>query len=132
MASDLPENYTGHPAFEFIKTVPSDWENTFALHAAVGDYVTIARKQRGGDDWYIGSITDEDGRTLEAPLSFLDDGVEYEATIYADGKGADWKSRPYMIDIRKEKVDSSTILKLELAPGGGQAVRLSPVTDRKE
>jgi alpha-glucosidase len=132
MAADLPENYEGHPAFEFIETVPSDWEETVALHASIGDFVTVARKQRGGDDWFIGSITDEDGRTLEAPLSFLDDGIEYEATIYADAPGADWKNRPYMIDIRKERVDSSSILRLELAPGGGQAVRLSPVTPSPE
>ncbi len=132
MAADLPENYEGSPAFEFIKTVPTDWENTIALHAEIGDYVTIARKQRGGEDWFIGSITDEDGRTLEAPLSFLDEGVEYEATVYADGSGADWKDHPYMIDIRKERVDSSTILRLELAPGGGQAVRISPVTPSSE
>ncbi len=132
MAADLPENYEGHPAFEFIKEVPSDWEETLALHAAIGDYVTIARKERGGEDWFIGSITDEESRTLEASLSFLDEGREYEAYIYADARGADWKSRPYMIDIRKEKVDSSSILKLELAPGGGQAVRITPATSSAE
>ncbi len=132
MAADLPKNYEGHPAFEFIKEVPSDWEETLALHAAIGDYVTIARKERGGEDWFIGSITDEDGRTLEASLSFLDEGREYEAYIYADAPGADWKSRPYMIDIRKEKVDYSSILKLELAPGGGQAVRITPATSSPE
>jgi alpha-glucosidase len=132
MAADLPENYEGNPAFEFIKTVPTDWEHTIALHAEIGDYVTIARKERGGEDWFIGSITDEEGRTLEAPLSFLDEGVEYEATVYADGSGADWKDRPYIIDIRRERVDSSSILRLELAPGGGQAVRISPVTPSSE
>jgi alpha-glucosidase len=132
MAADLPENYEGNPAFEFIKTVPSDWETTLAIHAKIGDFVTIARKERGGEDWFIGSITDEDGRTLEAQLSFLDAGREYEAYIFADGRDADWKERPYLIDIRKERVDSSSILKLELAPGGGQAVRLSPVNPSAE
>ncbi len=132
MAADLPENYEGHPAFTFIKSVPSDWETTLVLHAAIGDYVTIARKERGGNDWFIGSITDEDGRTLEASLSFLDEGRRYEATVYADGRGADWKDRPYVTDIRKEIVNSSTVLKLELAPGGGQAVRISPVTTSPE
>ncbi len=132
MAADLPENYEGQPALEFIKAVPSNWETTLAIHAKIGDFVTIARKERGGEDWFIGSITDEVGRTLEAKLSFLDTGREYEAYIYADARDADWKDRPYMIDIRKERVDSSSILKLELAPGGGQAVRLSPVTPSAE
>ena len=84
------------------------------------------------DEETIGSITDEEGRTLEAELSFLDEGREYEAFIYADARGANWKDRPYMIDIRKERVDSSTILKLELAPGGGQAIRISPVKGSSE
>ena len=73
MAADLPENYLAHPdAFQFIRDVPADWEDTRVLDARIGDYVTIVRKERGGDDWYLGSITDEVGRTLEAPLSFLD------------------------------------------------------------
>jgi len=132
MAADLPINYEGHPAFEFIKSVPSDWEKTLALHASIGDHVTIARKERGGEDWFIGSITDEDGRTLEVPLSFLEGELQYEATIYADARGADWKNRPYLIDIRKERVDSSSVLELRLSPGGGQAIRLSPVTTSPE
>ena len=132
MAADLPENYDGQPAFEFIKSVPSDWETTVVLHAAIGDYVTIVRKERGGADWFLGSITDEDGRTLEASLSFLAEGREYEATIYVDGSGADWKDNPLLIDIRKEMVNSSRVLKLDLAPGGGQAIRFSPVTASSE
>jgi alpha-glucosidase len=127
MAADLPENYEGHPAFAFIRDVPTDWEKSVPLHASIGDYVTIARKDRGGEDWFIGSITDENGRTLEAPLSFLDGNREYEATIYADAPGADWKERPYLIEITKKRVDSSSVLELRLAPGGGQAVRISPV-----
>ena len=106
--------------------------NISLVSAKIGDFVTIARKERGGEDWFIGSITDEDGRTLEAQLSFLDAGREYDAYIYADERNADWKDSPYMIDIRKERVDSSSILKLELAPGGGQAIRLSPVTPSPE
>ncbi|HER43780.1 MAG TPA: glycoside hydrolase family 97 protein, partial [Candidatus Eisenbacteria bacterium] len=127
MAADLPENYEGHPASAFIRDVPADWEKTVPLHASIGDFVTIARKERGGDDWYIGSITDENGRTLEAKLSFLDVDREYEATIYADAPGADWKERPSMIEIRKERVRASSVLEIRLAPGGGQAIRVAPV-----
>jgi alpha-glucosidase len=126
MAADLPENYEGHPAFDFIKDVPTDWERTEVLHASIGDYVTIARKRRGGDEWFIGSITDENARTLQAPLSFLDGGRGYEATVYADGSDADWRSRPYMVDTRTESVDSESVLELRLAPGGGQAVKIIP------
>jgi alpha-glucosidase len=132
MAADLPENYEGHPAFAFIKDVPADWETTVALHASIGEYVTIARKEREGERWFIGSITDEEGRRLEAPLSFLDENREYIAKIYADGRGADWKERPYIIDISSERVNSTTTLEIELAPGGGQAIAISPVSTSSE
>ncbi len=124
MAADLPDNYEGHPAFRFIEDVPTDWEDTRVLHAKIGDYVTIARKDRSSDDWYIGSLTDENGRTLAADLSFLDPGRTYVAEIYADAADADWDTHPLAIDIYEEKVDRSTTLTLRLAPGGGQAIRI--------
>ena len=129
MAADLPENYEGHPAFQFIVDVPVDWQDTKVLHAKIGDYVTIARQDRNSEDWYIGSITDEDGRTLEAPLSFLEPGKKYVAEVYADAADADWESNPLAIDIYEALVDRGTTLRLRLAPGGGQAIRIRPATE---
>ena len=128
MAADLPENYEGHPAFQFIVDVPVDWQDTKVLQAEIGDYVTIARQDRNSEDWYIGSITDERERTLEAPLAFLEAGKEYVAEIYADAADADWESNPLSIDIHEALVDSNTVLNLRLAPGGGQAIRIRPAT----
>ncbi|MBU0511271.1 MAG: glycoside hydrolase family 97 protein [Chloroflexi bacterium] len=128
MASDLPENYEGQPAFQFIQDVPTDWQDTQVLHAQIGDFVTIVRQEREGADWYLGSITDEEARTLDAPLSFLEPGQQYVAEIYADGAGADWESNPLSIDIRQVLVDSETVLTLQLAPGGGTAIRFRPAT----
>jgi alpha-glucosidase len=128
MVADLPENYENHPAFQFIMDVPVDWEDTLVLHAQIGDYVTIARQDRHSEDWYIGSITDENGRTLETQLSFLVPNEVYVAEIYADGVDADWESNPLSYDISRFLVDHNTTLKLKLAPGGGQAIRLRPAT----
>ncbi|MBU1660896.1 MAG: glycoside hydrolase family 97 protein [Chloroflexi bacterium] len=128
MTSDLPENYEGQPAFQFIQDVPTDWQDTQVLHAQIGDFVTIVRQEREGADWYLGSITDEEARTLDAPLSFLEPGQQYVAEIYADGAGADWESNPLSIDIRQVLVDSETVLTLQLAPGGGTAIRFRPAT----
>ena len=91
MAADLPENYAKYPEpFQFIKDVPIDWADTRVLNGEVGDYVTIARKDRNSDDWYLGAITDDNARTLDVPLDFLDAGKRYRAEIYRDGEGADW------------------------------------------
>lgn len=129
MAADLPENYEGQPAFKFITDVPVDWEMTKVLNTKIGDYVTIVRKDRHSDDWYLGSITDENGRTLEASLSFLEPNRKYVAEVYRDADDADWKSNPLAIDITQFLVDSNTKLELKLAPGGGQAIRFRPRTD---
>lgn len=126
MAADLAENYEGHPAFQFIVDVPVDWEETYVLHAKIGDYVTIARRQRDSDEWYIGSITDEEGRTLDAELSFLAPNTEYVAEIYADADDAGWQRNPTSYDILTMQVNSETTLRMTLAPGGGQAIRLRP------
>jgi alpha-glucosidase len=128
MAADLPENYDRYPElFRFIRDVPTDWEDTRVLHGRIGDYVTIARKDRNSGDWYLGSVTDEEGRVLEAPLGFLDPGVKYEAQIYRDGDGADWKTNPYPVAVERRTVDAFTVLKLKLAPGGGQAIRFARI-----
>jgi alpha-glucosidase len=126
MAADLPENYADHPAFQFIVDVPVDWQDTRVLHARIGDYVTIARQDRNSEEWYVGSITDETGRTLEAPLTFLEAGRKYVAQVYADGADADWEGNPVSFDIYEALVDRDTTLVLRLAPGGGQAVRIRP------
>jgi alpha-glucosidase len=129
MAADFPENYEARPGpFKFIVDVPADWADTRVIHARIGDYVTIARLDRNSADWYLGSITDEYGRVLEAPLSFLDKGTTYLAQIYGDGLNADWVMNPYDIGITEMLVDNSTTLTLRLAPGGGQAIRFTPAT----
>ncbi len=129
MAADLPENYEARPdAFQFIKDVAADWEDTRVLNGSIGNYVTIARQKRNSAEWFIGSITDENGRTLDAPLSFLPSGQTYVAEIYADGDNGDWVTNPYAMKIRHVLVDGGTVLPLRLAPGGGQAVRLRPAT----
>jgi alpha-glucosidase len=129
MAADLPQNYEAKPKpFEFIKVVPTDWEQTEVVHARIGDYVTIARKDRHSEDWYLGSITDENGRILEASLDFLDPGRPYVAEIYRDGDDADWETNPYSITIERKTVTSATKLPLRLAPGGGTAIRFHPAS----
>ena len=127
MLPDLQENYEARPdAFQFILDVPTDWEESHTLNGEIGDYITIVRKQRGGDDWYLGSITDQEGRTLDVPLSFLDAGRTYTAEIYRDAPDADWETAPYAYVIEKRDVTADQTLTLRLAPGGGQAIRFHP------
>jgi alpha-glucosidase len=120
MAADLVENYKGHPAFQFIRDVPADWDDTKVLNGKIGDYVTIARKKK--DAWYIGSITDENAREFTFKLDFLEEKTNYEATIYKDGPSADWKSNPLDYAIEKKLVKKDDEFMMKLAPGGGQAV----------
>jgi alpha-glucosidase len=132
MAADLIENYEGNPAFQFIVDVPVDWEETRILHAEIGDFITTVRRERDGDEWFLGSISDENPRTLEAALDFLDPNVPYVAEIYSDGEGAHWQTNPYPLKIKKYLVDSTTVLTLDLAPGGGQAIRFYPGSAKEE
>ena len=128
MAADLLENYEANPApFQFIKDVPVDWAETRVLNGEIGDFVTIARKDRNSDVWALGSLTDEHPRVLEAPLSFLDAGRRYRAEIYRDGPDADWKGKREDIVIETREVVSTDVLTLRLAPGGGQAIRFVPL-----
>jgi len=126
MAADLPENYEGKPAFQFIRDVAVDWETSKTIDGRIGDYVIVARKAKNSNDWFLGAITDEEGRTFNVPLNFLTPGRKYTAEIYADGPGANWATNPLPVTISKRTVDSSTNLSVVLAPGGGQAIRFTP------
>ena len=126
MAADLPENYQGAEEFEFIKNVPVTWDDTLVPQAKIGDYVTIARRK--GEEWYLGTITDEEPRELKIKLDFLDEDQAYRAYIYEDGPNADYESNPTDVAIRKRKVDANDVLSASLIKSGGQAVRLVPIT----
>ncbi len=120
MASDLIEHYEGEPAFQFFRDFNPDCDWSKALQGEIGEYVVIVRK--AGDDYFLGASTNEEARTIEVPLDFLEEGKRYVATIYADAPDADWKSNPTAYTIRQRKVSRRTKLKIEMAPGGGQAV----------
>ncbi|HEX8573256.1 MAG TPA: glycoside hydrolase family 97 protein [Allosphingosinicella sp.] len=124
MAADLIENYEKEMrAFQFIRDVPADWAETRVLNGEIGDFVTIARKDRNSENWYLGSVTDENGRELKVPLSFLAPGRRYRAQIYRDGPTADYRGKGKEIVIEERDVTSPDVLTLRLAPGGGQAIR---------
>ena len=127
MAADLPENYEGHPAFQFIKDVPVDWETSICLNGKIGQYITMVRKDIDSDDWYLGSITNEKTRELTVSLSFLDTGVQYNATVYRDPEAGGWKKKPEEIIIEYQSVNSQSNLSILLQPGGGQAIKFSPI-----
>jgi hypothetical protein len=131
MAADLPENYEGKPAFQFVRDLAADWDETIVLNAEVGDYLTTVRKAKGSPNWFLGSTTDENARELSAPLSFLEAGKTYVADIYADGPGADWKSNPFPVAIQKVLVTKDMTLQLKLAPGGGTAISFKPATEEE-
>jgi alpha-glucosidase len=127
MAADLPENYAAYPdVFQFIRDVPTDWEESVALQGEVGDFIVFARQERGGEDWYLGAASDEEARELTIPLDFLDPALSYEAQIYRDGAEADWEGNPYEMVIESRGVSAADRLVLPLAPGGGAAVRFTP------
>ncbi len=127
MVADLPENYENQPEFEFIQKVPTTWDATNVLSGKIGDFVSIARKK--GDTWYVGSITDEKKRELKLSLNFLDSEQPYVAQVFSDGAGADWKTNPNPVKIEKFIVNSGQTWTASLAPGGGQAIILSPATE---
>ncbi len=125
MAADMPEHYEKRmDAFQFIKDVAVDWDDTKILEAEPGDFVTIARKAKNKNEWFIGAITDENARTATANLDFLDNGKQYVATVYADAKDADWDKNPMAYEIKSYLVNNKTALKLALANGGGAAISL--------
>ncbi len=125
MASDMIENYEGRPEFEFITVCPVNWEKTVVPEAAIGEYVTIARKDRESDNWFVGSITNSDPREMNLDLSFLDKGRKYKARIFRDGEGADWKTNPYPVTIEEREVTSEDTLTIPQASSGGTAIILT-------
>jgi hypothetical protein len=122
MAADLPEHYDGHPAFQFIRDVGVDWEQTIVLNGEVGEYVTIARQERETFNWFLGSITNEEAREFTIKTDFLEHDVKYLATIYADAIDAHWDKNPTGYKIDSMEVDKMSEITLKLAPGGGTAI----------
>lgn len=129
MACDLPSNYRRFmDAFQFIKDVAVDWSDSRYLEAEPGDYITVARRAKGKDTWFVGAITDENARTAQIDFSFLPAGTKYIATIYEDGSDAHWKDNPQSYRIRRVVVTSKSRLKQQLAAGGGAAISIKPAT----
>jgi len=128
MAADLPENYAQHmDAFQFIKDVAVDWDRSVYLEAEPMELVTIARKARGSDDWYVGCVTGMTGHESKFKLDFLDKGRKYEATIYADAPDADYRTNPQAYRITHKRVEAGTTLRLKAVAGGGYAISIKPV-----
>ena len=128
MAADIPENYQRFPdAFQFIKDVAIDWDESRYLEAEPGEYITIARRAKGTDDWYIGCTAGYNGHKSELVLDFLTPGKKYEATIYADAKDAHWETNPQAYTITHKKVTNKSKLKLTAAVGGGYAISIKEI-----
>ena len=129
MAADLPEVYEKHmDAFQFIKDVAVDWDDTKIIEAEPGEYITIARKAKNSDNWFVGNVAGYEGHKTNLTLDFLDAGKTYIATIYADGKNANYKTNPEVYTIRKVKVKKGSKLSLQSAPGGGFAISILPAS----
>lgn len=128
MAADLPENYEKYlDAFQFIKDVPVDWQESKYLEAEPGDYLTVARKDKNSENWFLGAITDENARQTKINLDFLSKGKKYKAIIYQDSKTADWKDNPMSYEIKNVIVTSKSKLMLNLAKGGGVAISFEEI-----
>lgn len=133
MAADLPETYDRFAdAFQFIKDVAVDWDHTYILEAEPGDYITISRKAKGKNEWFIGGVTDENARTANITFDYLPAEKQYIATIYEDSKTAHWQTNPMSYQIRKVVVNNKSKLKQYLAPGGGVAISVKEVADKNE
>ncbi|MEA3265088.1 MAG: glycoside hydrolase family 97 protein [Pseudomonadota bacterium] len=128
MVADTPENYAKFPKeMKFIRDVPTDWQETRVLNGEIGDYVTIARKERGGEGWYVGAVGDENAQTVSFKLDFLSPGKGYKAEIYRDGDDADYRTdKRHSIAIESKVLTSADSLTMRIAPGGGFAIRLVP------
>lgn len=133
MAADIPENYQRFAdAFQFIKDVAVDWDNSRALAAEPGRYITMARKAKGTNNWFVGTTVSENGYLSNLKFDFLDEGKQYLATIYADGANAHYKTNPQEYTIRKVLVTNKSVLKQQCAPGGGYAISLIEITDKAQ
>jgi alpha-glucosidase len=124
MAADAIDNYEGQPALSFIESCPTTWSQTLVPNGEIGKYITTVRKERGGDRWFIGSITNEEARDINIALDFLDEGATYRAVIYEDGPNADYERNPYEMTIRQINVNKGDTLHLRLARSGGAAIRV--------
>lgn len=129
MVADTPENYAKFPKeMKFIRDVPTDWQETRVLNGEIGDYVNIARKERGGEGWYVGAVGDEQERKVAFKLDFLTPGKKYKAEIYRDGDDADYRTdKRHSIIIESKDLTSADSLSMRIAPGGGFAIRIVPV-----
>ena len=127
MSSDQIQNYNGRPEFEFLKTCPTNWDKTVIPEAKIGEYVTIARKERDADNWYVGAITNASAHNSELDCSFLPEGQKFKAKVFADGEGADYRTNPYPVAIYEQVIDSSSRIPLHLAPGGGAALIIKKI-----
>lgn len=128
MAADLPEIYEKKlDAFQFIKDVAVDWDDSKYLEAEPGEYITVARRAKGSSNWFIGAITNQNARNTSLKLDFLEANKKYTAVIYADAPGADFEKNPAAYIISKQVVDSKTVLNLAMARGGGVAISVMPV-----
>jgi hypothetical protein len=131
MAADLPENYEAHlDAFQFVKDVPVNWSETKVIEAEPGDYITIARRKKNEQDWYLGSITDEQSRQLNLKLDFLTKGKSYLATIYRDGKIASFDKNQTDYVIEEKIVSSNDLISISIAKGGGCAISFKQITSQ--
>jgi hypothetical protein len=124
MACDLPENYVGNPALQFITDVGVDWEQTLVLDGEVGDFVVIARQEKETMDWFLGAVSDENARDITIDFNFLEEGKTYKAIVYKDGKDAHWDDHPLSMDIEEMEITKDMIKDFHLAAGGGLAISL--------
>lgn len=130
MVADLPENYAPggklHPAFAFIDTVPTDWRQSIALDGKIGQYLVMARQDKDSERWFVGATSNEQARTLQLPLQFLQQNRSYDAVWYQDAADAHWQTNPMAYQIKRRTVTSKDVLELKLAPGGGAAIEFIP------
>ena len=132
MAADFPEHYEKYmDAFQFIKDVAVDWQRTEYLLAEPGDYLVIARQAKNSGQWFVGGVTDEQKRTVEFPLNFLEEGKQYKATIYADAADADYAVNPQAYTITTMLVTSDDCLSLDMARAGGFAISMVELGSKK-
>ncbi|MEH6659715.1 glycoside hydrolase family 97 protein [Leeuwenhoekiella marinoflava] len=131
MLADLPENYVNQPSFQFLRDIPTDWEDTHILDGEIGNYIVTVRKDINSSDWYLGSITNEEARDLTINLDFLEDGATYEAQIYADSADTDVTHNPNAVTITSAQVTFGDTLRLKMGASGGAAIRFKQISSNE-